>query len=52
MCGLIFEKLEDIINLSHLNSSLSEYKRSNDYKKISQIVNQYQEKYEKELVTI
>lgn len=45
MCGLVFQKLEDIIELNCLNSNSVDYKKSNDYKKLCQIVNQYQEKY-------
>lgn len=49
MCGLVFEKLQEIIDLSCLNSSLYDYKKTNDYKKICQIVKQYQDKYQREL---
>lgn len=49
MCGLIFQRLEDIVELKSLNSGLADYKKSNDYRKLCQIVSQYQEKYRKEL---
>lgn len=52
MCGLVFGKLSDIIELNYLNSSSIDYKKSSDYKKLCQIVHQYQEKYEKELGSI
>ena len=45
MCGLVFGKLSDIIELNYLNSSSIDYKKSSDYKKLCQIVHQYQEKY-------
>lgn len=49
MCGLIFDKLEDIVELNCLGSSSEEYKKTPDYKKICQIAGQYQEKYQKEI---
>lgn len=49
MCGLIFNKLDDIFELSCLGTRSQEYKKSTDYRKICQIATQYQEKYEKEL---
>lgn len=52
MCGLVFQKLEDITELNCLNSNSVDYRKSNDYKKLCQIVSQYQEKYEKELGSI
>lgn len=45
MCGLIFDKLDDIVELNCLGSGSVEYKKSNDYRKICQIAGQYQEKY-------
>jgi hypothetical protein len=42
MSGLIFDKLNDIVELSCLGSGSVEYKKSNDYRKICQIANQYQ----------
>lgn len=49
MCGLVFQRLEDIEELRCVNSGFADYKKSNDYKKLCQIVSQYQEKYRKEL---
>ena len=42
MQGLIFDKLEDIIELNCLGSNSAEYKKSPDYKKICQIAGQYE----------
>lgn len=51
MVGTIFDKLEEVENLKGVNSKYSQdYKVSPDYHKISQIVEQYQAKYSKDLV--
>lgn len=55
MCGIVFDKLAKIMDLSILETSagvanavgvssecISEYRKSSDYKKICQIVAQYQ----------
>lgn len=52
MCGLVFQRLEDIVELKCLSPGLADYKKSNDYRKLCQIVSQYQEKYRKELGSI
>jgi hypothetical protein len=42
MWGLVFSKLDDIVDLSYLPpSGVEEYKKSSDYRKICQIVTQY-----------
>lgn len=53
MCGLVFNKLQDIDGLKLLSSIENlEYKGTSDYQKIVQIVNQYQTKYIKDLKNI
>lgn len=42
MQGLIFDKLEDMMELNCLGSASAEYKKSPDYKKICQIASQYE----------
>lgn len=50
MCGLVFSKLGEVQNLKLLESmKASEYKKSSDFQKICQIVDQYHKKYEKEI---
>jgi hypothetical protein len=41
MWGLVFSKLDEIVDLNYVSTSVEEYRKSNDYKKICQIVNQY-----------
>ena len=51
MCNLIFDKLADVKDLTGLDSRAArEYRISQDYEKIGQIIGQYQVKYEKELI--
>ena len=53
MCGIVFDKLQEIDDLKCLPSKIaSEYKSTNDYSKISQIVQQYQTKYTKDLTEL
>lgn len=50
MTGFIFEKLDEVTNLKYVNSKYcQDYRNSSDYVKISQIVDQYQAKYSKDL---
>lgn len=49
MQGLIFDKLEDMMELNCLGSASAEYKKSPDYKKICQIASQYEQKYQKQM---
>jgi hypothetical protein len=50
MSGLLFEKLDDIELLRPLSTiEKREYKDTSDFAKIVQIVNQYQNKYKKDL---
>ena len=50
MSSLIFEKRYYVKELEPLDSKTArEYKQSQDYEKISQIIGQYQAKYEKDL---
>lgn len=51
MKGLIFQKLADVLELNCMNDEKKarEYKKTQDYQKISQIIDQYQKKYEKDL---
>ena len=53
MNGLLFERLDDIELLRPLSSiEKKEYKDTSDFTKIVQIVNQYQNKYKKDLKSI
>jgi hypothetical protein len=47
--GLIFTKLTEITKLSGIHHGPEEYRKSNDYKRICQIVAQYEVKYRREL---
>ena len=50
MTCIIFEKLSQVENLKGVNIKYqSDYKTSQDYQKISQIIDQYQAKYRKDL---
>lgn len=51
MNGLIFEKLNNICELDCLkdDKKAREYRKTQDYNKICQIVEQYQKKYEKDI---
>lgn len=50
MHGIIFLKLREVEDLRNLDSSKAcEYKKTTDFQKICQIVDQYQKKYEKEI---
>jgi DNA repair ATPase RecN len=50
MAVLIFEKLEEVENLKQVSSKYTQdYKLSNDYNKIVQIVDQYHAKYSRDL---
>ena len=50
MSTLIFEKLSHVKELEPLDSKTArEYKQSQDYDKIAQIISQYQAKYQKDL---
>ena len=50
MYAIIFMKLRDVESLRNLDSfKASEYKKTPDFQKIRQIVDQYQKKYEKEI---
>ena len=50
MYGIIFKKLRDVEDLRNLDSlKASEYKKTPDFQKICQIVDQYQKKYEKDI---
>ncbi len=50
MTGLIFEKLEEVRSLRSVNSKYSQdYRISPDFNKISQIIDQYEAKYSKDL---
>jgi hypothetical protein len=50
MTGLIFEKLDEVYNLRAVDSRfVYDYKCSEDFHKISQIINQYQVKYLRDL---
>lgn len=52
MNGLIFQKLGQVQRLNNVETSKAvEYKKTSDYQKICQIVDQYQKKYEKEIGT-
>ena len=54
MNGLVFNKLAEIAELRCLSEEKKarEYKKTQDYEKICQIVDQYQKKYEKEIGTM
>ena len=53
MCGMIFEKLEEVENLGQISCEKGrEYKKTQDYQKIKQIVHQYLEKYQNTLPTV
>ena len=48
MSNLIFDKLADVKDLTALEGRVArEYRISQDYEKIAQIIGQYQVKYEK-----
>ena len=50
MSGLIFQKLNQVQRLANLEEpKAGEYRKTSDYQKICQIVEQYQKKYEKEI---
>lgn len=50
MVGLIFEKLTEIQNLTLINDKFKEdFKKTSDYNKLYQIVQQYLVKYQKDL---
>lgn len=50
MTGFIFQKLDDVVHLKSVNRKYSQdYRNSSDYVKISQIIDQYQAKYSKDL---
>lgn len=50
MVGLIFDKLKQVENLKGVNQKyLNDYKTSSDFNKITQIIDQYQAKYSKDL---
>lgn len=50
LSGLIFDKLQEVKSLTQLDEkSARDYKQSQDYEKIAQIISQYQSKYQKDL---
>ena len=50
MTCIIFEKFSEVENLKGVNSKYqTDYKNSQDYNKIAQIIDQYQVKYRKDL---
>lgn len=50
MHGIIFKKLKEVEELTTVEKNkASEYKKTADFQKICQIVDQYQKKYEKEI---
>lgn len=51
MNGLVFDKLNEVSELKCLNDSRKarEYKKTQDYQKIKQIIDQYEKKYEKDI---
>lgn len=50
MTGLIFDKLEEVNSLRNVSSKYSQdYKKTPDYNKINQIIEQYITKYTKDL---
>ena len=50
MNGVIFEKLSSVEDLTCMErAKANEYKKTTDFRKICQIVNQYKEKYQKDM---
>lgn len=51
MKGFIFDKLGNLLELKCMNDEKKarEYKKTQDYQKIKQIIDQYQKKYEKDI---
>jgi hypothetical protein len=50
LCGMIFERLKDVEELKIVHSKyVQDFKDSSDYTKIYQIIQQYLNKYKKDL---
>jgi hypothetical protein len=47
MWGCILNRFDEIVGLRCMRKGVEEYRKSNDFRKICQIVNQYDEKYRK-----
>jgi hypothetical protein len=49
MWGLIFSKLQEVAELKQLDGGEEEFRKSAEFKKITQIATQYEQKYRKDL---